>query len=152
MQRIDTVHEREGTTALATRRGVLILVLLCAIQFLDILDASIVNLALPSIKRDLHFTQQSLQWVLSGYIIAYGGFLLLGGRAADLLGRRRVLAGGIILFALASLGGGMAPNAGLLIAARLTQGLGAAMMSPAALSTLTTTFRSRSDRNTALGA
>lgn len=149
MERIDAIRSREG---LATRRGALILLLLCAIQFLDILDASIVNVALPSIKRDLHFSQESLQWVVSGYIIAYGGFLLLGGRAADLLGRRRVLLAGVAVFALASLAGGLAPSAGVLVAARLVQGLGAAMMSPAALSTLTTTFASGRDRNTAMGA
>jgi EmrB/QacA subfamily drug resistance transporter len=149
MQRLEPSNQREG---LATRRGVWILLLLCAIQFLDILDASIVNVALPSIKRDLHFSEQTLQWVVSGYIITYGGFLLLGGRAADLLGRRRVLVSGLVLFALASLAGGMAPTAAVLVAARLVQGAGAAMMSPAALSTLTTTFTSGRERNTAMGA
>jgi len=149
MQRVESITHREG---LAARRGVWILLLLCAVQFLDILDASIVNVALPSIKRDLHFSQQSLQWVVSGYIITYGGFLLLGGRAADLLGRRRVLISGLVVFALASLAGGMAPTAGVLVAARLVQGMGAAMMSPAALSTLTTTFTSAKQRNAAMGA
>ena len=139
------------SSALATRRGQLILLLLCAVQFLDILDSSIVNVALPSIQRDLGFSQQNLQWVLSGYLVTYGGFLLLGGRAADLLGRRRMLAAGTTLFALCSLAGGLAPSAGLLVLARLGQGIGAAMMAPAGLSILTTTFRDGKDRNTALG-
>jgi len=136
---------------LRTRRGALTLVLLCAVQFLDILDSSIVNVALPSIQRDLRFSQQNLQWVLSGYLLTYGGFLLLGGRLADLLGRRRVLVAGLALFAACSLAGGLAANAGMLVTARIAQGLGAALMAPAALSILTTTFRDGRDRNTALG-
>src|SRR5690349_12388007 len=102
---------------LATRRGVLLLVLLCAVQFLDIVDSSIMNVALPSIRRELGFSQQGLQWVLSGYLVTYGGFLLLGGRAADLLGRRRVLVFGTWLFATCSLAGGLAGNAGVLVGA-----------------------------------
>jgi EmrB/QacA subfamily drug resistance transporter len=137
---------------LATRKGKLVLAFLCAVAFLDFLDASIVNVALPSIARDLHFSVQSLQWVLSGYIVAYGGFLLLGGRAADLLGRRRVLVAGTTLFGLASLTGGLAQNSGMLVGARLVQGFGAALMSPAALSLLTTTFNYGTDRVKALGA
>jgi len=139
------------TSFLATRRGRLVLALLCAVAFLDFLDTSIVNVALPSISRDLHFSVQSLQWVVSGYIVTYGGFLLLGGRFADLLGRRRMLVAGTALFGLASLGGGFAPTAGALVAARLAQGLGAAMMSPAALSLLTTSFSQGTDRVRALG-
>jgi EmrB/QacA subfamily drug resistance transporter len=137
-------------SALATRRGKLILVLLCSTAFLDFVDASIVNVALPSIRRDLHFSVQSLQWVLSGYLLTYGGFMLLGGRAADLFGRRRTLAAGTTLFALASLSGGLAGSPGLLVGARLAQGIGAAMMVPAALSLLTTTFTG-ADRHKALG-
>jgi len=137
---------------LATRRGKLVLVFLCAVAFLDFLDTSIVNVALPSIQRDLHFSTQNLQWVLSGYIVTYGGFLLLGGRVADLLGRRRILVAGTALFGLASLAGGLAPNAGTLVGARLAQGLGAALMSPAALSLLTTSFSQGTDRVKALGA
>src|SRR6201982_1319231 len=91
-----------------TRRGKLTLALLCAIAFLDFVDASIVNVALPTIRRDLHFSVQSLQWVLSAYLLTYGGFMLLGGRAADLLGRRRILVSGMTLFALSSLAGGLA--------------------------------------------
>src|ERR671930_491076 len=110
---------------LATRQGKLTLAFLCMVGFLDFVDASIVNVALPSIRHDLHFSVQSLQWVLSAYLLTYGGFMLLGGRAADLLGRRRVLIAGIVVFALASLTGGVAQDAGVLVAARLVQGLGA---------------------------
>ena len=137
---------------LATRQGKLTLALLCTVAFLDFVDASIVNVALPSIRRHLHFSVQSLQWVLSGYLLTYGGFMLLGGRAADLLGRRRILVAGTSLFALASLTGGLAGSEGMLIGARLAQGLGAAMMLPSALSTLTTTFNQGTDRHKALGA
>jgi EmrB/QacA subfamily drug resistance transporter len=136
---------------LATRAGKLTLALLCAIAFLDFVDASIVNVALPSIRRALHFSVQDLQWVPSGYLLSYGGFMLLGGRAADLLGRRRVLVAGTILIGLSSLIGGLAQASGLMIAARLAQGTGAAMMLPAALSILTTTFKEGKDRHTALG-
>src|SRR5215469_9908065 len=139
------------SSVLATPRGKLVLAFLCAVAFLDFLDASIVNVALPSIARDLHFSVQNLQWVLSGYIVTYGGFLLLGGRAADLLGRRRILVVGTTLFGLASLAGGLAPNAGTLVGARLVQGFGAALMSPAALSILTTSFSYGTDRVKALG-
>ena len=131
--------------------GVLTLVLLCAVQFLDIVDSAIVNVALPSIQHSLRFSQQNLQWVASGYILTYGGFLLLGGRLGDLLGRRRMLLTGLTIFALASLTAGLADSAGLLVAARLVQGVGAALMAPAALSELTTSFREGKDRNTALG-
>src|SRR6266511_3363752 len=134
---------------LKTRRGALTLALLLLVQFLDV---SIVNVALPSIKHELGFSEQSLQWVVSGYVLTYGGFLLLGGRAADLAGRRRILVGGLVLFAFASLAGGVAHAGGLLIAARLAQGIGAAMKLPAALSILTTTFTNPRDRNVALGA
>jgi EmrB/QacA subfamily drug resistance transporter len=137
---------------LATGRGKATLAFLCMVGFLDFVDASIVNVALPSIRRDLHFSVQSLQWVLSAYLLTYGGFMLLGGRAADLLGRRRVLVAGILVFALASLAGGVSRDAAMLVAARLVQGLGAAMMVPAALSTLTTTFTEGTDRHKALGA
>jgi EmrB/QacA subfamily drug resistance transporter len=136
---------------LATRRGKLTLLLLCAVAFLDFIDASIVNLALPDIRNDLDFSAQGLQWVLSGYLLTYGGFMLLGGRAGDLLGRRRVLVTGTVVFALASLVGGFAGTAEVLVGARLVQGLGAAMMLPAALSLLTTSFKEGKERNTALG-
>jgi EmrB/QacA subfamily drug resistance transporter len=136
---------------LATRRGKLTLALLCAIAFLDFVDAPIVNVALPSIRDDLHFSVQNLQWVPSGYLLTYGGFMLLGGRMADLLGRRRVLLAGIVLLGLSSFVGGFAQSPGVLVGARLAQGLGAAMTLPSALSILTTTFKEGSDRHTALG-
>jgi EmrB/QacA subfamily drug resistance transporter len=140
------------TSFLATPRGKRTLLFLCMVGFLDFVDASIVNVALPTIRHDLHFSVQNLPWVLSGYLLTYGGFMLLGGRAADLLGRRRVLASGIVVFALSSLTGGLAADPAMLVAARLMQGLGAAMMVPAALSILTTTFSHGTDRHKALGA
>jgi EmrB/QacA subfamily drug resistance transporter len=136
---------------LGTRRGKLTLALLAAVAFLDFVDASIVNVALPSIRRDLGFSVQDLQWVPSGYLLTYGGFMLLGGRAADLLGRRRILVAGTMLIGLSSLIGGFAGSSGVLVAARLAQGAGAAMMLPAALSILTTTFKEGPERNAALG-
>ncbi len=141
-----------ASSFLATRDGKVTLALLCAVAFLDYLDTSIVNVALPSIARDLRFSVQNLQWVLSGYVVTYGGFLLLGGRLADLLGRRRTLVAGTVLFAIASLAGGLAPNAGTLVGARLVQGLGAAVMTPSGLSLLTTSFSYGTDRVRALGA
>ncbi len=127
------------------------LALLCSAFFMVILDVSIVNVALPSIQTDLHFTQGDLQWVLSAYALTFGGFLLLGGRAADLLGRRRVFMAGVALFTLASLACGLSNSEGALIAARAVQGLGAAILSPSALSIITTTFAEGSERNKALG-
>ncbi len=137
---------------LHTRLGALTLLLLCGVQFLDVVDSSITNVALPSIQHALRFSQQNLQWVASGYLLTYGGFLLLGGRLADLLGRRRVLVAGLVVFGACSLAAGLARSEGMLITARVLQGVGAAMMAPAALSILTTTFREGADRNTALGA
>src|SRR2546421_7557727 len=136
---------------LATRRGKLTLALLAAVAFLDFVDASIVNVALPSIRRDLGFSVQGLQWIPSAYLLTYGGFMLLGGRAADLLGRRRVLVAGTLVIGVSSLIGGFAESSSVLVGARLAQGIGAAMTLPAALSILTTTFKEGSDRNTALG-
>src|SRR5215472_1199932 len=119
--------------ALHSWQGRRVLALLCAVAFLDFVDASITNVALPHILRALHFSLQSLQWVPSAYLLTYGGFMLLGGRLADLLGRRRVLLAGATLVGLASLADGFAGDAGVFIAARLAQGLGAALMLPAAL-------------------
>ena len=138
-------------SVLATRRGKLILALLASVAFLDFVDASIVNIALPSIRRDLGFSEQALQWVPSAYLLTYGGFMLLGGRAADLLGRRRILVAGTVVIGISSLIGGFAGSEAVLVGARLAQGLGAAMMLPAALSILTTTFKEGSDRTTAVG-
>src|SRR5919201_189301 len=134
------------------RRKWLALALLSAVQFMVVLDIAIVNVALPSIKDDLGFSQENLQWVISAYALVFGGVLLLGGRAADLLGRRRVFLAGIVLFTLASLFSGLAWSEGALIGARAFQGLGAAIISPAALSILMTTFAEGKERNTALGA
>jgi EmrB/QacA subfamily drug resistance transporter len=136
---------------LSTRRGKLTLALVCLAGFLDFIDTTIVNVALPSIREHLHFSAQNLQWTVSGYLLTYGGFLLLGGRAADLLGRRRLLIAGTSLFGLSSLIGGLAAGEAMLIAARLMQGLGAAMMTPAALSILTTSFTEGHDRVKAIG-
>src|SRR3954453_10851907 len=116
---------------LATRRGKLTLMLLASVAFLDFVDASIVNVALPAMRRDLGVSVQDLQWVPSGYLLTYGGFMLLGGRAADLLGRRRMLVAGIVIIGLSSLVGGFAGSAGVLVAARLAQGVGAALTLPA---------------------
>ena len=142
----------ETPFSLATRRGKLMLALLCGVAFLDFVDASITNVALPSIRRSLDFSVEGLQWVPSGYLLTYGGFMLLGGRLSDLLGRRRVLVTGIVLIGIASLVGGLAQSPGVLIGARLAQGLGAALTLPAALSILTTTFTEGKDRHAALGA
>src|SRR5437016_4056699 len=133
------------------RRKWLALALLSAVQFMVVLDIAIVNVALPSIKVDLGFSQENLQWVISAYALFFGGFLLLGGRAADLLGRRRLFLAGIVLFTLSSLLAGLAWSEGSLIAARSLQGLGAAVISPAALSILSTTFSEGRERNIALG-
>src|SRR6266511_6323350 len=133
------------------RRRWIALALLCFAQFIVVLDASIINVALPSIGDALDFSQENLAWVVNAYVLTFGGFLLLGGRMADLLGRRRVFMGGLLLFALASLAGGFATNPGQLIAARAVQGLGAAILSPSALSIVTTTFGDGAERNRALG-
>ena len=127
------------------------LILLCSAQFVVVLDASIVNVALPTIGEALNFSEGNLPWVVNAYVLTFGGFLLLGGRLADLLGRRRIFMGGLVLFALASLAGGLAANSGQLIAARAVQGLGAAILSPAALSIVATTFKDGAERNKALG-
>ncbi len=129
----------------------LALVLLCSAQFVVVLDASIVNVALPSIGEALSFSQENLPWVVNAYVLTFGGFLLLGGRTADLLGRRRVFMAGLMLVAVASLAAGFAVNEGQLIVARAAQGLGAAIISPAALSIVTTIFKDGSERNKALG-
>jgi MFS family permease len=127
------------------------LALLCSAFFMVILDASIVIVALPSIKQDLGFSAGDLQWVMSAYALSFGGLLLLGGRSADLLGRRRTFMAGTALFALASLLCGLAWSEGALITARVIQGVSAAIMTPTALSILTTTFEEGSERNKALG-
>jgi len=132
------------------RRWIALAVLVAA-QFMVVLDVAIVNVALPSIQTDLHFSEQSLQWVITAYAIMFGGFLLLGGRMADLLGRRRLFIAGVALFTISSLLAGFAWSAGSLITFRATQGLGGALLAPAALSILTTTFAEGRERNVALG-
>jgi EmrB/QacA subfamily drug resistance transporter len=139
------------TAASTGRTKALALALLALTQFVIVLDASIVNVALPSIGRALDFKQDDLSWVVNAYTLTFGGFLLLGGRLADLLGRRRVFIGGLVLFSLASLAGGLAQSDVWLIAARGVQGLGAAIISPAALSLVTTMFAEGAERNRALG-
>src|ERR1051325_6057461 len=133
------------------RRKWLALGLLSAVQFMVVLDIAVVNVALPSIKVDLGFSQENLQWVISAYALVFGGFLLLGGRAADLLGRKRIFLGGVVVFTVASFLAGMAWSEASLIGARAFQGLGAAIISPAALSILSVTFREGRERNIALG-
>src|SRR5213593_4508946 len=133
------------------RRKWLALALLSAVQFMVVLDIAIVNVALPSIKVDLGFSQENLQWVISAYALVFGGFLLLGGRSADLLGRRRLFLVAVVVFTLASLFAGLAWSEGSLISARALQGLGAAIITPAALSILSTTFVEGRERNIALG-
>src|SRR5215475_12226641 len=128
------------------------LAVVCAAFFMTVLDVSIVNVALPSIGRGLHFSEANLQWVVTAYAITFGGFLLLGGRAADLLGRRRIFMLGLAIFTAASLGCGLASNDGLLIALRGVQGFGAAVVLPAALSIVMNMFAEGADRNKALGA
>src|ERR671924_258481 len=135
----------------ADRKRWLGLTVIVAAQFMVVLDVAIVNVALPSIKTDLHFSQEGLQWVITAYSIFFGGVLLLGGRLADLLGRRRLFMGGLLLFTVSSLLDGLAWSEGSLIAFRSLQGLGAALLAPAALSILTTTFREGRERNLALG-
>jgi EmrB/QacA subfamily drug resistance transporter len=135
----------------SAQRKWLALALLSVVQFMVVLDIAIVNVALPSIQVDLGFSQENLQWVISAYALVFGGFLLLGGRAADLLGRRRIFLLGVVVFTLASLLAGLAWSEASLIAARALQGLGAAIITPAALSILSTTFAEGRDRNIALG-
>ena len=133
------------------RKKWLALALIVTAQFMVVLDVAIVNVALPSIKVDLHFSQESLQWVITAYAIMFGGFLMLGGRLADVLGRRRLFIAGLALFTVTSLLDGLAWSEASLIVFRSLQGIGAAMLSPAALSILTTTFTEGKERNTALG-
>jgi EmrB/QacA subfamily drug resistance transporter len=142
---------RSGPDLSTTRGKSLALVLLAMTQFVIVIDASIVNVALPSIGAHLHFSRDNLSWVVNAYTLTFGGFLLLGGRLADLLGRRRMFMIGLVVFSLASLAGGLAQSEAWLIAARAVQGLGAAIVSPAALSIITTTFAEGAERNRALG-
>ena len=133
------------------RRKWLVQAVVGAAFFMTILDVAIVNVAIPSIQEDLHIAESTVQWVITAYAITFGGFLLLGGRMADLLGRRRIFLVGLVLFTLASLACGLASSANVLIASRAVKGVGAAIISPAALSIVTTTFTEGAERNKALG-
>ena len=128
-----------------------VLVLICLAQFMVVLDATIVNVALPSIQKDLHLSEANLQWIVNAYTLVFGGFLLLGGRAGDLLGRKRLFLIGLVIFTAASLLDGLATSEGMLIGSRALQGLGAALISPAALSIIATTFEEGAERAKALG-
>jgi EmrB/QacA subfamily drug resistance transporter len=139
------------TTAVPDPRRWQALALVCVAFFMTVLDVSIVNVALPSIGNDLHFSPTGLQWVITAYAITFGGFLLLGGRAGDILGRKRMFLIGVAIFTIASLVCGLANSTGVLVAARAVQGFGAAIVSPATLSIITTTFEEGSERNKALG-
>ena len=138
----------------STRPGInpwFVLIIACLAQFMVVLDATVVNVALPSVQRGLHFSAANLQWIVNGYTLIFGGFLMLGGRAADLLGRKRLFVAGVILFTAASLFNGLAQTSGMLIVGRGLQGLGGALVSPAALSIVTTTFADGEQRTKALG-
>src|SRR3954454_6681138 len=139
------------TTDHPTTNPWIVLVLICLAQFMVILDATIVNVALPSIQRDLDVSEANLQWIINAYTLVFGGFLLLGGRAGDLLGRKRLFLIGLVIFTVASLLDGLAQGEGMLIGSRALQGLGAALISPAALSIISTTFAEGAERAKALG-
>ncbi|WP_084522960.1 MFS transporter [Nocardia inohanensis] len=134
------------------RTAGLVLALVCACQFMVILDSSIVNVALPSVQRDLGFSAPGLAWVVNGYLLTFAGFMLLGGRAADLFGHRRMLVAGLFVFSAASLAGGLATSAEILVAARISQGAGAAMLAPATLAVINTGFTEPGLRAKAFGA
>jgi EmrB/QacA subfamily drug resistance transporter len=144
-------HREVKTMREADPRRWQALALVCAAFFMTVLDVSIVTVALPSVAKSLHFTATGLQWVITAYAITFGGFLLLGGRTADLLGRRLIFMMGLALFSVTSLTCGLATSTGMLIGSRVVQGLGAAMISPATLSIITTTFEEGAERNKALG-
>src|SRR5215813_10389794 len=146
--RFMTVH---GVNHSTEQSKWLALTVLALAQFMVVLDVTIVNVALPSIQQALGYSADGLQWVVNAYTLTFGGLLMLGGRMSDLLGRRRVFLAGMTLFALASLAGGLAPSAGVLDAARAVQGIGAALLSPAALALVTVTFPAGRERNLALG-
>jgi EmrB/QacA subfamily drug resistance transporter len=149
MTRISTAPHRARSHVGATW---MVLALACACQFMVILDASIVNVALPSIRRDLDFTPTSVAWVVNGYLLTFAGFMLLGGRAADLFGQRRMLVAGLFLFSASSLVAGLANAPGVLVAARAAQGMGAAMLAPATLAVINTYFTDEHSRARAFGA
>jgi len=146
-----TSNVRAAAASREASRPWLVLVIVCLAQFMVVLDATIVNVALPTLQRSLDFSPSSLQWIINAYTLCFGGFLLLGGRAADLFGRKRLFLAGVVVFTAASLLDGLATGPGFLIAARALQGLGAALVSPAALAIVTTTFDEGAPRARALG-
>ncbi len=148
-----TLIESPGPESIRSRATSpwVVLVIACMAQFMVVLDATVVNIALPSVQRGLHFSATNLQWIVNGYSLVFGGFLMLGGRAADLFGRKRLFLAGVVLFSAASLLNGLAQSSGMLIAGRALQGLGGALVSPAALSIVTTTFADGDERTKALG-
>jgi EmrB/QacA subfamily drug resistance transporter len=148
-----TLIESPGPTSARSRatNPWVVLVIACMAQFMVVLDATVVNIALPSVQRGLHFSAANLQWIVNGYSLVFGGFLMLGGRAADLFGRKRLFLAGVVLFSAASLLNGLAQSSGMLIAGRALQGLGGALVSPAALAIITTTFTDGDERTKALG-
>src|SRR5438094_8124237 len=151
MEKLLQLHERSAAVRRTATNPWVVLVLICLAQFMVVLDATIVNVALPSIQTDLHLSDSSLQWVINAYTLVFGGFLLLGGRLGDLLGRKRLFLIGLVVFTGASLLDGLAGSEGMLIAARALQGFGAALISPAALSIIATTFAEGKERARALG-
>jgi EmrB/QacA subfamily drug resistance transporter len=150
MEMFHRVNRRSAAVPRAATNPWVVLVLICLAQFMVVLDATIVNVALPSIQTDLHLSDGGLQWIVNAYTLVFGGFLLLGGRLGDLLGRKRLFLAGLVVFTGASLLDGLAGSEGVLIGARALQGLGAALISPAALSIIATTFQEGAERARAL--
>ena len=148
---IPVATQTDRTAAQLPRNLNLALAVIAAAQLMVILDATIVNIALPSIQRALNFSPTGLEWVINAYTLTFGGLLLLGGRAGDLFGRRRMFVAGIVLFTLGSLAGGFATSSTWLIVARAAQGIGAAIVAPTALSLIADTFSEGAERNRAMG-
>src|SRR6202165_3641655 len=142
---------RKATSSALPRNLGLAVAVIAVAQLMVVLDATIVNIALPSIQRALHFSATGLEWVINAYALTFGGLLLLGGRAGDLFGRRRMFTAGVVVFTLGSLAGGFATSATWLIIARAAQGIGAAIVAPTALSLIADTFSEGAERNRALG-
>ncbi len=151
MSAVTHPHPSPAVSPSRWRAPAVVLTLLAVAQFIDVLDVTIVNVALPHIQSDLHFTGNNLQWVISIYVLFYGGFLLLGGRLADLWGRRRTFTAGLVLFGVSSLAAGFTSNGLELVVVRAVQGLGGSLMAPAALALLTVTFPAGRQRDVALG-
>jgi MFS family permease len=153
MSSSQSLVERAATTAprVVERNTTIALAVILTVQLMLVLDVTVVNIALPQMQETLHFSQSNLSWVLNAYLLTFGGLLLLGGRMGDLFGRKRLFIGGVILFTLASLAGGLATSAGWLVVARALQGIGAALAAPSALALLMTSFPEGPQRNRALG-